>query len=883
MAKLTSPFVLKKDNLIVTKAGRYHAAACYELELVHFDFKKMDDYQVFLSQLQQAMAKMYYTGMFLMAPTPYDPEEDLIKGAQTPESLQESFIYGVQRMAAHIRQIPYKYRMYLVVFVEQDSGSFFKEVAKSVTETFRDISRKSQHALGGQPFTLGKSEWNNFKEKEEQVYTYFNRFLGLRRLNYREVDWLVSRCAMRGIDPTRLTDEDYVEDSGELLSASPVEVMKPFHDVTLDKKVAPGMLKFEKEYPDGVKSGYFSFMTVSRLPKGIGSYPGDTTIFKVIQELVPCPVEVCVQFQPISPEDVRWKLNTSSYLSRGKAGKEYQRKAEVSKKTREVLGESRDLQEYLDETEHPMFKTTITICTWGETPEQVIGNRDEIAKALRNYELQVPTLLQKQLFYNTLPGVPKKIGYQYFLRLTTEWLAATMPIASTKLGDPHGFLIGYTGLQELYPVLLNPRRGSEDSRRAATGSCLIQGAPGGGKSVLGNYIVHQELMRGAKALIFDPKNERWHWPYELPYLNSVTNVVTLKESPEDQGKLDPLARVKSRVTDTQAIASAKEILNYMSNRRNDSIYEKVIDHVVNEVVNEANQIRPSMMRVVDKIYEYLEGRARWDFHPSLKDKIDYAAADIHSTIKMRSRSGLSRLLFNDGTNDPVDLSRQLTILQVQGLLSGTNQDESSDTRIRKVVFMAVLDLAREFADEEVGYRTVFIDEAYFITDDKEGASMLRILLRTGRSKRNNVILCLHNARDLNLDDDGSEEDGGGEVRSNVTNRFIYRLDDRTEAIKACDLLGIPAVKANVELLRDRSVMGSGAFMMRDFDGNVGLVRFNLQQVDPLLYRCFNTSDPQILQERNQNFGHFKQIKTQEEIRQLEQQMKQLPNQTQPTS
>lgn len=871
MTKLESPFVMKKDNLIVTRLGRYHAAACYELDQIHFDFKKMDDYQAFLSQFQQAISKMYYSGMFLMAPTPYDPEEDLIKGAKTPEILQESFYHGVQRMAAHIRQIPYKYRMYLVIFVEQESGSFFQEMAKTIRETFRDLSRKTQHALGGEPFTLSKSEWEGFKEKEEKVFSFLNRFMGLRRLNDIEVDWLISRCAMRGIDPKRLRHSDYVEDSGQLFSASPVEVMRAFNDVSLDKKAVPGMLKFEKEFPDGVKEGYFSFMTVSRLPKGMGTYPGDTTIFKVVQELVPCPVEICVQFQPISPEDVRMKLSTSSYLSRGKADKEYQRKAEVSKKTREVLGESRALQEYLDETEHPMFKTTITICTWGETPEQVIANREEISKALRNYELQVPRLLQKQLFYNTLPGVPKKIGYQYFLRLTTEWLAATMPIASTKLGDPYGFLIGYTGLQELYPVLLNPRRGSEDSRRASTGSCLIQGAPGGGKSVLGNYIVHQELMRGAKALIFDPKNERWHWPYELEYLHPVTNVVTLKESLEDQGKLDPLARVKNRVTDTAAIASAKEILNYMANRNNDSIYEKVIDHVVNEVVENARYEQPTMMKVIDKIYEYLEGKNRWDFHPSLKEKIDYAAADIHSTLKMRARSGLSRLLFNDGTNDPVDLSRQLTILQVQGLLTGTNQDESSDTRIRKVVFMAVLDLAREFADEEVGYRTVFIDEAYFITDDKEGASMLRILLRTGRSKRNNVILCLHNARDLNLDDDGDEEDGGGEVRSNVTNRFIYRLDDRAEAIKACDLLGIPAVKANVELLRDRNVMGSGAFMMRDFDGNVGLVRFNLQQVDPRLYRCFNTSDPNILREREQKWGHFKTIKTQQEILRLEQQ------------
>src|SRR5690606_18075370 len=120
---------------------------------------------------------------------------------------------------------------------------------------------------------------------------------------------------------------------------------------------------------------------------------------------------------------------------------------------------------------------------------------------------------------------------------------------------------------------------------------------------------------------FDPKNERWHWPYELEYLRPVTNVVTLKESDDDQGKLDPLARVKNYVRDTAAISSAKGMLNFMANRHNDSIYEKVIDHVVNETAKECNQVRPSMMRVIEKLQNYLEGREKWSFHPSLKDKI----------------------------------------------------------------------------------------------------------------------------------------------------------------------------------------------------------------------------------------------------------------------
>lgn len=857
LMKLTSPYVLKKDNLIVTKKSRYHAAACYELEPVHFDFKKMSEYQDMLTYMEALISKFSYAGMFLMAPTPHDPYPQLILGAKTPDSLKPHFHGVMDKMAQHIQQIPYRYRMYLILFVEPDSGSILVELAKTIAEMYHDLALGIEHVSGGEPYTLSAREWNDFKDKEEIVYTLLSRYIQVRRLTSMETDWLIQRTAMRGLDPDILSEVEDVGENELMLFDSPVQVMKGFHDVSLDKKAVPSMLKFEKELPQGMEEGYFSFMVVSRLPKGIGVYPGETTIFKTIQEAVSCPVEVCVQFEPISVSQAKWNLKASKFVSKSRALRQWERSSEISKRTREILDESTELQEYLDETEYPMFKTRITLSTWGKTPDDVIENREQIAKALKNYELQVPRKLQKQIFYSTLPGYPFKMGYQYFLRLTTEWLAATMPMASTQLGDPYGFLIGYTGARELHPVLLNPRRGSEDSKRASTGSCLIQGAPGGGKSVLGNYMVYQELFRGAKALVFDPKNERWAWPYEIPHLEGITNVVTLRESDADQGKLDPLARVKDPVLDTAAINSAKSILNFITNRLNDTIYEKVIDRAVDEVIHEILEYKPSLYRVIEKFDLYLKGEENWGIPETLKDKYEFAVADIFTTLQMRAKSGLTRLLFNDGTNPPLDLTKQLTILQIQGLITGAQQEDNTDTRLRKTVFMAVLDLAREFANEEQGYRTVFIDEAYFITDDKEGSTMLRTLLRTGRSKRNNVILCLHNARDIRLDDDSDVEEGGGEVRSNVTNRFIYRLDDRTEAIKACNLLGIPASEENLTLLRDRTLMESGCFMMRDFDGNVGMVRFNLEQIDPILYQAFNTSDPEILEERERRFGDLR--------------------------
>ncbi|SHF41305.1 hypothetical protein SAMN05444392_12311 [Seinonella peptonophila] len=97
---------------------------------------------------------------------------------------------------------------------------------------------------------------------------------------------------------------------------------------------------------------------------------------------------------------------------------------------------------------------------------------------------------------------------------------------------------------------------------------------------------------------------------------------------------------------------------------------------------------------------------------------------------------------------------------------------------------------------------------------------------------------------------------GGEARNNVVQRFVYRLDDREEAIRACELLGIAPTSENIELLTSRTVMESDDFLMKDFDGHVGLVRFPLDQLNPRLYRCFNTTDPALLQEREKQFGRY---------------------------
>jgi hypothetical protein len=54
------------------------------------------------------------------------------------------------------------------------------------------------------------------------------------------------------------------------------------------------------------------------------------------------------------------------------------------------------------------------------------------------------------------------------------------------------------------------------------------------------------------------------------------------------------------------------------------------------------------------------------------------------------------------------------------------------------------------------------------------------------------------------------------------------------------MLGIPASDDNLEILTSWMRMESGDFLMKDFDGRVGLVRFPLDEINPQLYEAFRT-------------------------------------------
>lgn len=862
-------YVLRKNNLLVTGSAqgfRRDGYAVYEIKPKHRGFWNPEDYHQDLLDEETIISKLNYPGMFLKVPVNPEPESQLRADQdQIPEAFKKEYENTVKRQTWHIQKVQrYAYRVYLILGVRELTGKFYIDVPMTIWETFRDPIRRLEYKLGIQPYTLADSQWARFQKDEEVVHQILSSHYDLKRLTDAEMDMLLNRVHTRGVNPSRSNRKYEIELSQHngLVTGSPDDCTLPVDDVDHDP-ADKSLIWYEKSMPEGTKKGCLSFLAVNRLPKGQSIYPFRTALFHNLTRQFDFPLEISVIFEPIHWTVAKMQTGLFQWLAR-KLGQNRLNKGKDADEHIEQVGSSKRLMKKLDD-ESPMFKMQVIVCVWGKDREEVVRRRSQVANALKDqgYSVVTPRRRQKHLFYATIPAQRKKFGATYTLKKTSDWLAATMPTGGMRLGDDDGFPIGYW-TRYPNPVFYNFRRANQgNADMTFAPHILLFGASGAGKSTLANYLVVEQVKRGAKALIFDPKNERVFWLFEIPWLKDKIEVVTLEQSEWDRGKLDPLLRVLDPERHQGAIDSAKRIMWHLANCSAEDFGGKAIGYAIDLVVeryfNHRSDRRPCMTAVIEVLEEYLDGN---DLFSQGKHDFPRAQAEpevqrVLSNLVYNQRSSLAQLLFARGDEEAVDFQKPLTILQVRNLR--TPKREDPDYRIHSAIFMAITDVCRNFV-EEPGERCVMLDELYtFTAKNSEMKEEIRLLLRQGRSQDNTVILSTHNIRDLVLDEQAP--DAANEVISHIGMRCVYRVDDRNEAKTACDLLGITPNKDNIQLLtsrkdtKDQIGMISGRYILQDFNGRKGLVDFPLRSLDPVMFEAFRT-DREALSKKLQKYGHL---------------------------
>lgn len=411
------------------------------------------------------------------------------------------------------------------------------------------------------------------------------------------------------------------------------------------------------------------------------------------------------------------------------------------------------------------------------------------------YLLPRPTGNQLQLLRAMLPGAGlPAVCRDYAQFLMPRDLASGMPIASTRVGDRGGMLLGYSldGLGQ--PVLFDPAGGPATGR---SGSVGVFGALGSGKSYMGKRAAWAVLARGGRVVALDrtASGEYARFAAAAP---GRAQVVELSGS--STACLDPLAVFDG----PDRIRYAVGFLSQLTGTSPTGLAGATLAEAVRTVAEADGRL----IDVIDR----LRGRADVDG--------DRDADTLARKLANLAREPVARLAFGDG--DVLTMDADYIVLWTPGL-SLPDRDEldrPGDLLPEQVVSQALLYLAagiaRTVAFADHRFAVALFDEAWSLTASPQGRALLLEGVRDGRKHNAAVWLVTQHPDDL----------GDDRLAELLGPRFVFRQSG-DGARKACRLLGLDPDPRWIERLEtDDPIEGlaSGQCLFRDVRGRVGRIQ-----------------------------------------------------------
>lgn len=793
MARFEFPVYYFERNLVFGRDKVVHAY--YELDPFHYDFRSLDEQLLLHGNIESFFWSIQARTHILIVPQFQYATE--IYRSFLPNIMDDLLEVGKKHISTTLQQLEgseiHRYRFFIGIELPSKVSLLNSTLLKELSYLARDFKRYLLSQSGIEPEDILEEELQAFQIHEEQVFSRISSYFKVKRVSEQDIEWLIRRGFYRGVGQTPLRKE--YTPHATVIEVSGRKARRPSANIiTLSEgqiNDSFGRHLTSIQFVDGMeKEGYMSFLTISYIPDK-SPFPGTEWLYCL--HLLPFPVEVSMRTQTIE-----YSRALTQVLNKRKELKaEDEHALESGEETAYHIMHSRqeanELENDLRKDKFPLLYTS-TILGVSATSLDELHLRVQLVKDLYSdmmIQVEVPYGDQWLAFNDFLPGGKRTIS-DYCHYMEPAAVAASMCLATRELGDPTGHLIGKS---KNIPVFFQHDRGPKDKTVSSTASAAFIGSLGAGKSLGANFLVYQALLTGARVLIFDPKDERGHWPEVLPELKGITRTVTLRASSNDRGKLDPLIGAVNKSDKVEAAETVKRILQFLA-RAGDGTYEAItIGKAVDKVVTLKN---PSMMKVLQHLKAGISStpEKRKDSLEEMVDVLYYLAS-----------SGQGQLLFGDGSHQAIDLTHPLTILQIENLkLPEENQTDYG--RMATALLMAISDFSRRFSNQSSDhFKIVLFDESWRLAKVPEGRAVLEELIRTGRSKNAAIYLISQNAKDLL----------GEEIRSNIGCRFVFRCRDEKEAVAACHILGIEPTENHTQLIRS---LPTGTCLFSDLEKRV---------------------------------------------------------------
>lgn len=709
-------------------------------------------------------------------------------------------------------------------------GTFYKKLRLMSEETIRGFNNFMGLGDGDIPVEYFEACMRN----EYEVYGRLNQF-GLMRASESDLEWLYKQPWYRGIGdpPMRSYKEKGTEGKDSwttwhpgsarvirrgsvVISPDKSEIMalsKGLMEKTMDRHI-------RITHPNGQVS-YQAFLCASFIPDLL--FP-DGNEWGYLLNTLPFPVEYVFDCDHIANDKALGKIDHR----KKQVTDQQEHTAEAMDLPIDVVkagNEGLIIEEEVKRSKEDLLSVSIEFCVYSDNLERLKEKVAVLEEYFKDFgiEVQVPISDQTKMFYDFFPGTKKNVT-AYVRPLSSRSLAASMFTGTDIIGSEVGsYFARYGALDK--PVFLDPREASQTN---FSPSMSFTGSLGGGKSFLMDLIGFLNAISGGRTLIFDPKNDRSNWPEDLPELEGNLEVMSLSGTQADAGKLDPFMmydiRSKTGEEREKAISGAQQLavsqLSFALGCGTNSTMFLAISKACRFA---AYSEVPCMQRVL----EYCrEGYATDPKQASKSEQYSHLLEMIEALMEFPQSS----LLFGDGSNASLNVSKPVTVLQIQNLTLPKNKNATrEDMSIAEVLSAMLVGSMAAFAlifartDRSV-FKWVEIDESWFYRKIEQAWDMIREIIREGRAMNVGVGYVDQNTTGIDP-----------EMRNNIGIRFAFRAQDIAEIRETLSYFDMEVSPENISIVRN---LANGECLMRDLHGRIQKIR--IDAVYASLSQAFDT-------------------------------------------
>ena len=462
------------------------------------------------------------------------------------------------------------------------------------------------------------------------------------------------------------------------------------------------------------------------------------------------------------------------------------------------------------------FEGVVRAMVWAATPEEVVerteGLRDHLMDEAR-LEMHCP-VGQVSKLAEFFPAAPwESRGYSRMMPV--RYLAAGIPHVSAQIGDGAGPYLGTASGTVPQALMLDAHRITE-GESTRSGLCPIVADQGAGKSMLTGILAYQGVRLGKQVVVLDPSGplaKLCKVPELAPYAQHLSLTAGLP------GSLNPCALIPESLPTGDAVADSRR-------RAEDSRLRAglLVDTLAALIPLTARPVAMTLLpRARRSLGEVNTETSPWQLIDSLKahgaDGIELAT--VLEDIAEMPEGAL--IIGERGVpGEPVDMSRPLTVLTVDGIDAPPIEIDEAGWSHQQRLSMPLLNMAVLYATRVIRQgsadvrRQIHLDELHFFARWASGIHFFKGATIDSRKRNVNMYVSTQLPEHM--------APFGGQTLATFTHAFVGRLEDEEVAKAALQLVRVPPEYAGV--LTGLSRDGGGEFLYRDGRGRVERVRID---------------------------------------------------------